>query len=180
MNASFFRFPLQFLSLSVLILSACDPWGQVEWVRIGEAGRWSIEVPGFFESELQLNDDAPFQHHSPSRDFFVVLRYDSRALLESRQPSYSLEDFLDLSIERLIQVLVDPAVPDAAPTRMEGLPAHVATITGTFEGEPVRYRIAVVQGKEVLYQLLLWVPESKSEELSPHMERVLMSFREES
>lgn len=146
---------------------------------MGEAGLWSVEVPSGLVAETRLNEDAPLQLHSLDNDFFVVVRKDAREMLEEAQPDFVLEDFLDLSIERLIQDLAEPKVPDHFSDSIHGLPAHIAQVEGKFKTDQLTYRLALIQGEVYIYQVLVWIPTDKTEVYQAFMDRIIESFRED-
>ncbi len=146
---------------------------------MGEAGLWSVEVPSGLVAETRLNEDAPLQLHSLDNDFFVVVRKDAREILEEAQPDFVLEDFLDLSIERLIQDLTEPKVPDHFADSIHGLPAHIAQVEGKFKTDQLTYRLALIQGEVYTYQVLVWIPTDKTEVYQAFMDRIIESFRED-
>ncbi len=164
--------------LSAMILS-CNPWESAKWVREGEAGMWSVELPSFLVPDSSLNADAVLQQHAVRKDFFIIVRKDSLRMLRDEEPDFVLEDFLDLSIERIVEQLSDPDVPDDTAFIISELPVHVATITGRYQSQSVRYRIAVIEGQDFLYQLLVWIPDEKTRQLAPYVDRVIESFRED-
>ena len=173
---AFFR-PVLFLALA--LTTACHSWKDAAWVTRGEAGAWSVEVPDFLVESTTLHPNAPLQLHAPEKDFFLVVRHDPLNLLTTRQPDFVLEDFLDLSIERLIEGLAEPKVPKASPGIVNGLPSHQATITGYFRGESLVYELVLVKGRTRMYQLLIWLPEEKYAARKDAIERMMNSFREE-
>ena len=162
----------------LLLLTSCQPnWQDDGWSSQGVPGEWKLEVPAGLISEMKLNRDAVLQLHSPTQDFFVLVRKDSLATLTATHPDFTLEDFLDLSIERLIQNLSEPEVPEASPATINGSPAHRASIHGRYKSDPIRYELALIEGQEFMYQVLLWIPEKMSEQYSPLMEQVIESVR---
>lgn len=164
--------------LLLSLLAGCNQWHKASWHRMGEAGLWSVEVPSGLVAETRLNEDAPLQLHSSDNDFFVVVRKDAREILEEAQPDFVLEDFLDLSIERLIQDLAEPEVPDHFADSIHGLPAHIAQVEGKFKSDQLTYRLALIQGKTTLYQVLVWIPSDKAETYQSFMDRIITSFEE--
>ena len=172
------RYLFFFLLLS-MILTGCNTWENQSWERQGEEGKWSVEIPAFFVSATDLNANAPLQERSPDRDFFLIIRHDPLSRLQKEQPQFTLEDFLDLSIERLLVEIINPKVPEAGPHTIGSLEAHQAIITGQFNGQAVFYKIAVVKGKKNLYQILAWTSAEKAEKLGPYMDRIIDSFKEE-
>lgn len=170
---------LPFVLLLLGLLSGCDKWHKGPWQRKGEAGVWSVEVPSCLISETTLNEDAPLQLHSSDNDFFVIVRKDLRQPLENAQQDFELEDFLDLSIERLIKGLAEPKVPDHFEDSIHGLPAHIAQVEGKFKSDQLTYRLALIQGKRYLYQVLVWIPTDKIESYQVFMDRIINSFEED-
>lgn len=146
---------------------------------MGETGVWSVEVPSGLVNETTLNEDATLQLHSSDNDFFVIVRKDSRQPLEDAQKDFELEDFLDLSIERLIKGLAEPKVPDHFEDSIHGLPAHIAQVEGKFKSDQLTYRLALIQGKTYLYQVLVWIPTDKIDNYQAFMDRIISSFKED-
>lgn len=177
MSTNFRRIP--FLILLLLSLTGCDKWHKQPWHRMGESGMWSVEVPSGLVAEIKLNEDAPLQLHAAEKDFFVVVRKDTRQSLEDAQPDFELEDFLDLSIERLIQDLSEPKVPDHFADTIHGLPTHIAQVEGKFKSDVLTYRLAVIEGATYLYQILIWVPSDQTVLYQPFMDRIIESFQED-
>lgn len=164
--------------LSLLFLSGCQPnWQDEGWTSMGVTGEWKVEVPAGLVDEMELNQDAILQLHSPQQDFFVVIRRDSLRTLTSTHPDFTVEDFLDLSIERLIQNVSEPSVPEAAPATINGSPAHRASIRGRYKSDLVQYQLALIEGQEYMYQVLVWIPEKMKEPYQPFMEQVIKSVK---
>lgn len=167
---------LSLLIVTVLIVSGCSlAWHKKAWTQKGVAGEWHLQVPSGLVHELDLNRDAILELHSPDADFFLVLRRDSLLKLRKAHSDFVLEDFLDLSIEKLIESVSDPAVPQAAPTYLHERPAHRATITGVYKNDPVRYELAIIKGPVFMYQLLIWIPEAMKDRYQPMIEQVIQS-----
>lgn len=177
---------MRFLDLRIACLivllclsSGCDKWHKAPWQRVGEAGKWSIEVPSGLVATTTLNEDAPLQLHSPDDDFFVVVRKDLKATLKNAQPAFVLEDFLDLSIERLIQELSEPSVPTHSAEMINGLPAHIAQVEGIFKSDDILYRLAVVEGEIYQYQVLVWIRKDQAGLYLAFIDKILGSLKEE-
>lgn len=177
MHFRYLFIPSMILLLS--LLAGCHKWHKAPWHRMGESGIWSIEVPSGLIAETRLNEDAPLQLHSSDNDFFVIVRKDFRQFLEESQPDFVLEDFLDLSIERLIQDIVEPQVPDHYADTIHGLPAHIAQVEGKFKADRLTYRLALIQGETFVYQVLVWIPTDQAEGYQAFMDRIIGSFQEE-
>lgn len=177
MRLSYLIIPSMILLLS--LLAGCNKWHKAPWHRMGESGVWSVEVPSGLLAETELNEDAPLQLHSSDNDFFLIVRKDLRQLLEESQPDFVLEDFLDLSIERLIQDIAEPTVPDHFADSIHGLPAHIAQVEGKFKSDQLTYRLALIQSEKYLYQVLVWIPTDQSEIYRPFMDRIIGSFKED-
>ncbi len=176
MRFRYLLIPSMILVLS--LLAGCNKWHKAPWHRMGESGEWSVEVPSGLVAETVLNEDAPLQLHSSDKDFFVIVRKDLREILEESQPDFVLEDFLDLSIERLIQGLLEPEVPDHFADTIHGLPAHIAQVEGKFKADQLTYRLALIQGDTYLYQVLVWIPTDQTELYLPYIDRIIGSFKE--
>lgn len=175
MRFIYLRIPVTILLLS--LIAGCNKWHKEPWQRVGETGLWSIEVPSGLVAETELNEDAPLQLHSSDNDFFLIVRKDLRQMLEESQPDFVLEDFLDLSIERLIKDLVEPKVPDHFADSIHGLPAHIAQVEGKFKADQLTYRLALIQGEAYIYQVLVWIPSDQAEIYQPFMDRIIESFK---
>ena len=165
-----------FIGVAIGLLSSCSYFGETTYEDKEVDDLYSIRLPEYLAVSENLNADASFQYQNENRDFCIVIRYDQKEILDRYQPDFSLEDFFDVSLEQLQLVLEDPQVPEHDSLSLHGNPCFLATINGVFKGDPLTYRLAVVEGENHIFQLLTWTLSDLYPAYEEDMNRILQSF----
>lgn len=166
------------------MLQGCKVWQAPTYQTITWNQAFSLEIPDYLQAvdtlkeERRLNPDGIFQYENQERDLFLILRRDSLASLHLRQPDFDLKDFYDVTIEHLVNSLTGASAPPPDSMGINAMPAYVGDLSGILEGDMLFYRLALAEGREYVYQILVWTTEEKRPMYEEDMNRLLFSFKE--
>lgn len=140
--------------------------------------RYELRLPGFLSETDRLNDDAPLQMANAYWGLYLIGQHDAWEVLRRKRPQATLETFYTFHVDNLRLDLEEAQGTRPDSLRLDGLPALSGTLSGTFRGEAVRYRLTVIGGETYLYQFLCWYPPERAATVEPVIDSVLHSFRE--
>jgi hypothetical protein len=69
---------------------------------------------------------------------------------------------------------VEILVPDSL--SIAGLPALVGELEGTYKGDPLKYRLALIEGDSMLYQVVCWSSLQQFAAYEPDARQMIESF----
>jgi hypothetical protein len=159
-----------------LLWGGCSP-DSSDLVEVQHEQVFAMRLPPWLEPSSALNSEAQFQYENRRRNLFLLVRYDSLDALKGRYPHYTLEDYYDFHLERLVEPLQDVTAPAPDSLTLGIYPAFDGILRGTFKKDDLTFRLRVIQGEFLLYQILIWMPVGKQQDHAALVEEMLRSFR---
>ncbi|MEO1448595.1 MAG: hypothetical protein AAFV07_03655 [Bacteroidota bacterium] len=138
---------------------------------------YSLRVPSDLTPVTSPDENLILQLGDAYRDFYLALRRDSIAALQRTYPTWDLMDYYDFHMENLVQDIQDAVAPGPDSVVVGGHPALYGIYQGYFKGDPLVFRLAVVEATDHQYQLLMWARQDQAEEMLPLMDSILYSFQ---
>ncbi len=166
---------------------ACDPVPNLEepvvetvadmasgFKEVGIEDQFLIRVPDYMAPTTQINPSASLVYGSHRKEVFVMVIEDSKAMLQTQSPGFSLDAYYQLVVSRF--EALNPTQPRA--NNIHNLRAIQITARGSINETNLIYHIAVLEGHDRFYQIVSWAREEDAFEYEPMLKQMIGSFRE--
>ena len=173
------------ITLTTLLLSSCNYFSD-EVAEVTFEDRYSIKLPVFLSKATDLNEDASIQYQHIFKEFYAIVIDEPKdelgqILVDNNINAYYTDDFSgysDLilgSMEESLELLSDW---DVKHTRVNGMPANVVKFSGRYDDVDIYYNLAVIEGRETYYQVMVWTLNDRKETHEKQMNDIIYSLKE--
>lgn len=142
--------------------------------------QYSIEIPSYFweAKPEQLNPEASLSYYNYYRNAYLIV---IDKPLSSFQ-NFDITQYIAQTKASLTANMQSPQQIDSTQNIINNLPAVQLSITGTVKGdkevaEKLYYRIAYIQSKTHIYQIIIWSWDSYRSKFLNDFNRIVNSFK---
>jgi hypothetical protein len=168
------RHPLVWILFLGIVLAACQA---TTYERQEFAGIFKLNLPSYLSPIEGMHPDAVVQMGNPYRHIYLLVRYDSlpASSLGESETVPSLEDYY---IETFQRLLPGEPVPYYDSLQVGGLNGLRVRVDSHHEGTDVTYDLSLLQGEQLLYQILSWTETDEMEQFEADQNTIVESFQE--
>lgn len=171
------------LLIGLLILLSC---GSKAPQKVVIENRYSMEVPETLVKATDLNKEASLQYQNIYLEFYVIVIDETKkevidAIVQNNLTADYTQDFNGYSkliLDNYTNSIKIKEKSDVTDFTVNGLKAKKMTIEGTYENIDAFFYLALIEGKDRFYQIMTWTLQTKKNDFSADMEKMINSFTE--
>ena len=137
-------------------------------------GKIEITVPKSWNEENLNNDVAILQVADFSKEQYLLIITEST---EDFAVDAAPSDYLELVLENIKTVSVNPIISEQKDIKINGLDATQCEVSAEIEKIKIKYLITVIKSKDQFIQVLAWSLSSKYAESKPALESATNSIK---
>ena len=138
-------------------------------------GRFQLTVPGDWQKETQLNEQASIQASNRGREIYVILLSESKSDFADEM---TLDRFTSATRSKMMAGVRSAQSAEPTPTTINGNPALQYEIRGVIEGLNAVYLNTTVETPEHYHQIITWTLPSRLEQHKGTLLEVARSFKD--
>lgn len=177
------RKPFLFI-ITVILFQSCGLLDKEQLVTVGD--RYSLSVPAFLKEVNTLNEDASLQYQHALLEFYVIVIDEPKeefitAIVENEHTELyecNFAGYSELMLDYFLGNITNPGLSSLKDTTVNGMPAKITSLIGSFEGIDVYYKLGLYEGKDNYYQVLAWTLKSRQDKFKSQMNKILYSLKE--
>ena len=161
------------LVLAVFVFG-CSLFNQKPQVVTGTDGKSQLTVPGTWNTQTDLNDNATIQVGN------VILEQFTIVISESKEDFATLDfdDYIDIIRRSAKQTLTDAVLTESRSITVNGYPAVQFEVDGSVARIKAKWLYTLVDAPKNYHQVLAWSSAAKYEKNKPVFVDVVNSFKE--
>lgn len=141
-------------------------------------------LPEYLAATTGLEEGQPYQYMNAVKEQYLVASYEAIAELKPllNVLNYEGETFLDKYVSFKKEIINEGVTiskqEPVKKTTINGMQARTMQFDGTVEGiiQPISYYVALIEGKENIYFVILWTLESRKDEFKDVADKIIKSF----
>jgi hypothetical protein len=141
---------------------------------ISTDGKCQVTVPGGWQKQTDLNDEAIIQAANPIGELYVIVLPENKAGIGDTD----LDDAAGAVRDSLTKMIPGAVLSPPISTTINGLPARQFEVGAEVEHLKVTYLYAVVDAPETFYQVITWTLTPRLERNRGKLLEVINSFKE--
>jgi hypothetical protein len=175
-----------FILLGLMILMSCGGSGKFQKVVI--ENKYWLEVPSRMHKTTELNDQASLQYINDSLGLYAMVIDETKndvyqAFEQNELTDKYTSDFTGYSkliLDNYYTNLEITQKSEVSELKINNLRAKKITIDGKYGGvdKDFYFCIALIEGKERFYQIMIWTPKDKKEKNIEVMDEIINTFAE--
>jgi hypothetical protein len=156
-----------------LLFTACETK-----FKESKVSTFSLNLPDFLTSTTSLNDKAVLQYSNAAKEFYiVVLEYPKKDLGDMK-----LDQAYKVLSEEITGSIKNGSASKPSDVKTNGLNVKRGTMSGSIDNAgtayPIFYKLDVIEGKEKIYEVIVWTLEKFKGDHEKNMDKILNSFKE--
>ena len=174
--------------LIIFTFNACEGDLNTKMISVNE--RYTISIPADMSESSELNDDASLQYEDMWEDSYVIVIDESKQEMQQALEMFDMTDGFENNLDNYSDIVMDgflmemdEQIEHIVDTIINNMSAKVAKLTmstvgDNFEDIEVHYAMAVVEGKEHYYQVMVWTLAENEIKYSQKIDNILYSLKE--
>jgi len=178
------RYKLLIFGLLLCLVSGCSlvsrikkevDKSQTPQVLISTDNICQITVPGNWQKQPDLHEDATIQAASPLRGQYLIIIRESKADFGK---NFTLDSLTEISRDNFKEVATDTFLTEPIAVNINGYQAKQFETSGEIDNIKIKYLYAVVETPNNYYQIITWTLNSKFDANKSIFLEAINSFKE--
>ena len=142
--------------------------------------QFKITIPRYMTETATLNQEAVLQYQNEFRNMYLIVIEDKKKDMQTALAEYKPDEKFDSDFDKYSDFRLGDLNKDnkLKNKKINGLNAKNLNITDRTAGAPVHLNIALIEGKDIYYQVITWTSANKESQNKTDMEMMVDSFTE--